>query len=204
MGDSLMDRQVHLFGVGDISLDTSLLRTKVARVLAGLGVGSYRLGLVLAALVLVVDGAFVALLTEPLAYRLMTLVFLGIIPAIALYVTGWMLSWIMRIICAVCDFSIMLLYPKYQILADTLVSAWHLVVCFTKYVVRRCVTTLKAFLRACHCCLRRIVAAAAAFSAITVRGSIDAYRYFFMVATFATRLAARLLIAVLPQEFSAT
>jgi hypothetical protein len=174
MGDSLMDRQVHLFGVGDISLDTSLLRTKVARVLAGLGVGSYRLSLVLAALVLVVDGAFVALLTEPLAYRLMTLVFLGIIPAIALYVTGWMLSWIMRIIYAVCDFSIMLLYPKYRILADTLASAWHLVVYFTKYVVRRCVTTLKAFLRACQCCLRRMAAATAVFSAITVRGSIDA------------------------------
>jgi hypothetical protein len=169
-----------------------------------LGVVSYRLGLVLAALVLVGAVAFAVLLSELLVYRVMTLVFLGIIPAVAVYATGWMLFWIMGIAGTVCDFSITLLYPKYRILADTTANVCNFLICFTRDAVRWSNTAFKVFLHACYCGLRQIIAAAALCSAVIVRVVMDACRYFFMVITFAVRLVARILIAVLPQEFSAT
>jgi hypothetical protein len=134
----------------------------------------------------------------------MTLAFLGIIPAVAVYATGWMLSRIMKIAATVCDFSITLLYPKYRILADTMVNVCNFLICFTRDAARWSDAAFRVFLHACHRGLRRIIAAAALCSAVTVRVVIDACRYFFMVITFAIRLVARLLIAVLPQEFSAT
>jgi len=200
----LIDRKPHLFGIRDISLAASLPRTKAARVVARLGVVSYRLGLVLAALVLVGAVAFAVLLSELLVYRVMTLVFLGIIPAVAVYATGWMLFWIMGIAGTVCDFSITLLYPKYRILADTTANVCNFLICFTRDAVRWSNTAFKVFLHACYCGLRQIIAAAALCSAVIVRVVMDACRYFFMVITFAVRLVARILIAVLPQEFSAT
>jgi hypothetical protein len=199
-----MDRKAHLFAIRDISLDTSLQRTKAARVVARLGVFSHRLGLVLAALALVVAVAFAALLTEPPAYRLMSLVFLGIIPAVTVYAIGSMLSRIMRTACAVCDFSITLLYPRYLILADTMASVWNLLICFTKDAARRSITAFTVFLHGGRCGLRQTIAAAALCSAITVHAARDPCRCFYMGITFAIRLVARILIAVLPQEFSAT
>jgi len=199
-----MDSKAFLFGIRDISSDTSLPRTKAARVVARVGVVCHRLGLILAALALAVAVAFVALLTEPLAYRLMSLVFFGIIPAVTVYATGWMLSWIMTIACVPCDFIITLLYPKYRILADTMASVRNFLICFTKAAVRWCVTAFKVFLHACDCGLRQIIAAVAFCSAIIVRVAMDACRYFFVVITFAIRLVARILVAVLPREFSAT
>ena len=171
---------------------------------ARLGVFSHRLGLVLAALALVVAVAFGALLTEPLAYRLMSLVFLGIIPAVTVYAIGSTLSRIMRTACAVCDFSITLLYPKYLILADTMASVWNLLICFTKDAARRSITAFTVFLHGGRCGLRQTIAAAALCSAITVHAARDACRCFYMGITFAIRLVARILIAVLPQESSAT
>ncbi len=198
-----MDRETLLFGIRDISLDTSLPRTKAARVIAPLGNVSHRLGLVLAALALAVALAFVALLNEPLPYRLMSLVFIGIIPAVAVYATGWMLSWTAIIICAVCDFSITLLYPKYRMLAHTMAGVWNFLVCFVTDAVQWTITAFKVFLYAYHCILRQIVAAAALCTAIIVRVAMGAGSYFFMGITFAIRLVARILIAVLPQKFSA-
>lgn len=200
----LIDGKPHLFGIRNISLAASLPRTKVARAVARLGVVSYRLGLVLAALVLVGAVAFAVLLSEPLVYRVLTLVFLGIIPAVAVYATGWMLSWVMRIACIVCDFSITLLYPKYRILADSITNVGDFLICFTRDAVRWFGTVFKVLLHACYCGLRQIIAAAALCSAIIVRVVIDVCRYFFMVITFVIRLVARFLIAVLPHEFSAT
>ncbi len=147
---------------------------------------------------------FVALATEPLAYRLMSLVFLGIIPAVTVYAIGSVLSRIMRIAYAVCDFSITLLYPKYLILADTMASVWNLLICFTKDGARRSITTFTGFLHGCRCGLRQTIAAGALCSAITVHLARDACRYFLIVITFAIRLVARILIAVIPQELSAT
>jgi len=199
-----MEREPRLFGISDISLTASLPRTKAARVVTRLGVVSFRLGLVLAALVLVGAVAFAVLLSEPLVYRVMTLVFLGIIPAIVACAAGWTLSWIMRITGIVCDFSITLLYPKYRIVADIIANVCNFLICFTRDAVRWSDTAFKVFLHAWHCGLRQIIAAAALCSAVIVRVVMDACRYFFMVITFAVRLVARILIAVLPQEFSAT
>ncbi len=68
-----------------------------------------------------------------------------------------------------------------------------------KDVIRRCRVVIKICPHACHRGLQRAVAAVAFYSSIIMRLSMDAYRNLFMAITFPIRLAARILIAVLPQ-----
>jgi len=70
---------------------------------------------------------------------------------------------------------------------------------FAKDVIRQCRSVIKICLHVCHRGLQRAVAAAAFCSSIIMRLSMDAHRNLFMAITFPIRLAARILIVVLPQ-----
>jgi len=182
-----------------ISLSQSSPCSYAGRAVAQLAGVGYRLGRFLAALLLLVAGGFVVLSTEPLSDRLMSAVLLGIF-SLAACAAGWMLLWIPRIASAVCDLIAPLLPLICRILADAARSGWVFFVWVTKDVVQWCVRAIKVFLHACHYGLQRVIAAAPFYSAITVRISMVAYRYFFMAITFPIRLVARILIAIIPQE----
>ena len=194
-----MARKTHFFDAVSISLGESLPCSHAGRAVAQLAVVGYRLGLFLAALLLPVAGGFVALSTETLPNRLMSAVFLGIFP-VAACAAGWMLFWILKIASAVCDLIAAPLQLICRILADTARSGWVFFVSVIKDVVQWCVRAIKVFLHACHYGLQRVIAAAAFYSAITVRISMVAYRHFLMAITFPIRLVARILIAIIPQE----
>jgi hypothetical protein len=70
---------------------------------------------------------------------------------------------------------------------------------FAKDVNRRCRSVIKICPHACHRGLQRVVATVAFCSSIIMRLCIDAHRNLFMAITFPIRLAARILIVVLPQ-----
>ena len=63
---------------------------------AQLGFASNSFGTVLATLPLFGAAGFVAVLSEPLSHRLLSFVILGIIPAIAVRASGWVLFWALR------------------------------------------------------------------------------------------------------------
>jgi hypothetical protein len=67
-----------------------------ARAVAQLGFASNSFGTVLAALPLIGAAGFVAVLSEPLSHRLLSFVILGIIPALAVRASGWVLFWALR------------------------------------------------------------------------------------------------------------
>jgi hypothetical protein len=67
-----------------------------ARAVAQLGFASNSFGTVLATLPLFGAAGFVAVLSEPLSHRLFSFVILGIIPAIAVRASGWVLFWALR------------------------------------------------------------------------------------------------------------
>jgi len=70
---------------------------------------------------------------------------------------------------------------------------------FAKDVIRRCRSVIKICPHACHRGFQRVVAAVAFRSSIIMRLSLDTRRNLFMAITFPIRLAARILIVVLPQ-----
>jgi hypothetical protein len=70
---------------------------------------------------------------------------------------------------------------------------------FAKDVFRQCRSMIKICPHAFYRGLQRAVAAAAFCSSIVGRLSVDAYRNLFMAITFPIRLAARTLIAIVPQ-----
>ena len=67
-----------------------------ARAVAQLGFASNSFGTVLATLPLFGAAGFVAVLSEPLSHRLLSFVILGIIPALAVRASGWVLFWALR------------------------------------------------------------------------------------------------------------
>ena len=78
-----------------------------ARAVAQLGFASNSFGTVLAALPLIGAAGFVAVLSEPLSHRLLSFVILGIIPALAVRASGWVLFWALRSASCSC------LFPTY-------------------------------------------------------------------------------------------
>jgi len=70
---------------------------------------------------------------------------------------------------------------------------------FAKDVIRQCRSVIKICPHVCHRSLQRAVAAAAFCSSTIGCLSMDVYRNLFMAITFPIRLAARTLIAILPQ-----
>jgi hypothetical protein len=175
-------------------------RSQAGLVVAQLGIVSYWLGLVLAVLSLLVSMGFIAVSTEALAYRLMSVVFLGIFPAITAWAAGWALLRILRIASEICDLIAEPLYRVYLILTETALSVRDCFVWLTKDVMPQYVRTIAIFLRACHCGMRRFIAGTAFYFKIILRISMIAYRYFLMVITFPIRLVAQVLIATIPQQ----
>jgi hypothetical protein len=78
-------------------------RCDAAEAFARWGTVSHRLGHVLAAVFLVMAGAFVALTPEPLGQRAMTFVLFGTIPALGSYLGGWIALWVLRGAGGICD-----------------------------------------------------------------------------------------------------
>jgi hypothetical protein len=60
------------------------------------GTFGYKLGLVLAVICLAVTGTFIAFLPEKLAERLVTFIFVGIVPALLSYLIGCMTYLVMK------------------------------------------------------------------------------------------------------------
>ncbi len=92
-----------LSGAEAILLQDGPQRSRGAQVLACLAALSHWLGLALAALVLLVAGAFAALAPEPLWPRLLSLLILGFLPALAAYSIARSVSWILLGASAICD-----------------------------------------------------------------------------------------------------
>jgi len=162
-----------------------------------LAVAGYWLSVVCGVLLLLVAFGFVVLSPEELVYRFLSVVFLGVIPGLAAWATGWMLFWILTITASVCDLVTRLLLEIFRIPSDIFVL-W-----FSKDVVSRCVRAIKIVVRIHGYGRERLVAAAALYFAVTVRGSIVAYRNFLMAVTFPVRLLARILIVIIQGEYSA-
>ena len=106
-------------GAKIITFDASSLNSQVGRVVAQAGMLSYRLGLVLATLSLLLASAFAALTPEPLAFRMLSVLVLGVLPGLAAWTIGWTLLWILRTASVGCGLVVMLLEPKYRVIAAT-------------------------------------------------------------------------------------
>ncbi len=184
------------------TFDAGSLNSQVARVVAQLGALSYRLGLVLATLWVLLASAFAALTPEPLAFRMLSLLVLGVLPGLAAWTIGWMLLWILRAASIGCDLVVTLLQPKYQILVETTWLISNSVVRPAQGVVVQIIRATKAFPAICRYSLERLIATTMFYSVRTVRGFGVAYRYLLMAVTSPVRLAARILIAIIPQQVS--
>jgi len=190
-----MARKNPPFDPKEISVEASSPWSQAAQVaVARLGVVSYRLGLFLATLSVLMASGIAALPNEP--NRLLSLIFVGIIPALAVLATWWTLYWVLRLAGAVCKLAAPLLY---SFLAYTAHSVWDLIARFAMAVIRRCLGEFDDFSHVCRCGLQRTMVEVAFCSALIMRLSIVAYRNLFMAITFPIRLAARILIAVLAQ-----
>ena len=182
-------------GAKIITLDASSLNSQVARVVAQAGMLSYRLGLVLATLSLLLASAFAALTPEPLAFRMLSVLVLGVLPGLAAWTIGWTLLWILRTASVGCDLVVMLLEPKYRVIARVTISLARL----AQGIIVRFVWTIKALPADCRYSLERVIATAKFYSVRTMRGSIVAYQHLLMVVTSPVRLVARILISIIPQ-----
>lgn len=188
------------FSAETIAFGARSLNCHVARVVAQVGVLSYWVGLVLATLSVVVASAFAALITEPLAYRLLSVVILGILPGLAAWAVGWILLRILRIASVVCDLVVTLLQPKYRALVATISRITILVGRLTQGVMAHFGPAVKAIAAGRWYSRDGVIAAAIFYSVRTVRDSIVAYRYLLMAVTSPIRFGARILITLIPQQ----
>jgi hypothetical protein len=187
-------------GAKIITFDAGSLNSQVARVVAQVGVLSYRLGLVLATLSVLLASAFAALTPEPLALRVLSVLVLGVWPGLAAWTIGWMLLWLLRTASVGCDLVVMLSEPKYQVLAAMTSRVTISLARLAQRIIARIVWTIKALPADCRYSLERVSATANFYSVRTMRGSIVAYRLLFMAVTSPVRLIARILISVIPQR----
>lgn len=187
-------------GAKIITFDAGSLNSQVARVVAQVGVLSYRLGLVLATLSVLLASAFAALTPEPLALRMLSVLVLGVWPGLAAWTIGWMLLWLLRTASVGCDLVVMLSEPKYQVLAAMTSRVTISLARLAQRIIARFVWTIKALPADCRYSLERVIATAKFYSVRTMRGSIVAYRLLLMAVTSPVRLIARILISVIPQR----
>jgi len=180
--------------------DASSLNSQVARLVARAGALSYRLGLALATLSLLLASAFAALTAEPLSYRILSVLMLGVLPGLVAWLIGWTLLWILRTASVGCDLVVMFLEPKYQVLAATILRATISLARLAEGSIARVAWRIKALPADCRYRRERIVAAAKVSSTGTVRGSIVAYRHLLMAVTSPVRLVARILISIIPRR----
>jgi len=195
----MVTKERHL-GAKIITFDARSLNSQAARVVAQVGVLSYRLGLLLATLSLLLASAFAALTPEPLAFRMLSVLVLGVLPGLAAWAIGWMLLWILRTASVGCDLVVMLSEPKYRVLAATTSKATSSLARLAQGIIARFVWTIKALPADCRYGLERVIATAIFCSVRTVRSSIGAYRHVLMAVTSPVRLIARILISVIRQR----
>lgn len=195
----MVTKERHL-GAKIITFDARSLNSQAARVVAQVGVLSYRLGLLLATLSLLLASAFAALTPEPLAFRMLSVLVLGVLPGLAAWAIGWMLLWILRTASVGCDLVVMLSEPKYRVLAATTSKATSSLARLAQGIIARFVWTIKALPADCRYGLERVIATAIFCSVRTVRGSIGAYRHVLMAVTSPVRLVARILISIILQR----
>jgi len=195
----MVTKERHL-GAKIITFDAGSLNSQAARVVAQVGVLSYRLGLLLATLSLLLASAFAALTPEPLAFRMLSVLVLGVLPGLAAWAIGWMLLWILRTASVGCDLVVMLSEPKYRVLAATTSKVTGSLAQLAQGIIARSVWTIKALPADCRYSLERLIATAKFYSVRTVRGSIVAYRHLLMAVTSPVRLVARILISIIPQR----
>jgi hypothetical protein len=189
-------------GAKIVTFDSGSLNSQAARVVAQVGVLSYRLGLVLATLSALLASAFAALTPEPLAVRMLSVLVLGVLPGLAAWTIGWMLLWILRTASVGCDLVVMLSEPKYRVLAATTSKLTISLARRAQGIIARFVWTIKALPANCRYSLERVIVTAMFYSVRTVRGFVVAYRYLLMAVTSPVRLVARILIAIIPQPVS--
>jgi len=187
-------------GAKIITFDAGSLDSQVARVVAQVGVLSYRLGLVLATLSVLLASAFAALTAEPLSYCMLSVLILGVLPGLAAWTIGWTLLWILRTASVGCDLVVMLSEPKYRVLAATTSKVTISLARLAQRIIARFVWTAKALPADCRYSLERVIATAKFYSVRTMRDSIVAYRLLLMAVTSPVRLIARILISVIPQR----
>src|SRR5712691_2680211 len=89
-----------------------------AQVLGRWATFSYWLALVLAVICLLAASAFSALTPEPLWVRLLTLVLLGFIPALAFYFIGWLAFWHLKAASAIYGLIVPVFRRTFQVLAN--------------------------------------------------------------------------------------
>lgn len=197
---SQMVTEERRMGTKTITFDADLLNSQVARVVAQVGVLSYRLGLVLATLSVLLAGAFAALTDEPLSHRMLSVLMLGVLPGLVAWMIGWTLLWILRTASVGCDIVVMFLEPKYRVLTATRLRATISLARLAQGIIARFVWRIKALPEDCRYSLERIMATAKFYSVRTVRSSIVAYRHLLMAVTSPVRLVARILISIIPQR----
>ena len=183
-----------------IAFDAGSLNSQAARVIAQVGVLSYRLGLVLATLSLLLASAFAALTPEPLAFRMLSVLVLGVLPGLAAWAIGLTMLWILSTASVGCDFVVMLSEPKYLVLAATISKVTISLARLAQDIIARFVWTIKALPADCRYSLERLIATTKFYFVRTVRGSIAAYRHLIMAVTSPVRLVARILISIIPQR----
>jgi hypothetical protein len=123
-----MARKNPPFDPKEISVEASSPWSQAALVaLARLGFVSYRLGLFLATLSVPMASGIAALPNEP--NRLLSPIFVGIIPALAVLATWWTLYWVLRLAGAVCKLTTP---PLNSFLAYMAHSVWDLIARFAK------------------------------------------------------------------------
>jgi hypothetical protein len=185
--------------------ESSPQRSPAAEVLARCGNFSYWLALVFAALFLLAASAFSTLSSEPLWLRLMTLVFLGFLPALAFYLIGWLTSWTLKVASAIYELVAPFFRRTFRVVTNTALLAWRVLVWLAMDILPWWLGNVMAFLRACRLALQwagRVTAfygrAAARLFARACRYSSVAGRACIMGATFPVRLVARILIRLIP------
>ena len=156
---------------------------------------SYRLGLVLATLSVLLASAFAALTPEPLALRMLSVLVLGVLPGLAAWTIGWTLLWILRTASVGCDLVVMLSEPKYRVMAAMTSRVTISLARLAQGIIVRFVWTIKALPADCRYSLERVIATAKFYSVRTMRGSIVAYQLLLMAVTSPVRLVARILIS---------
>jgi hypothetical protein len=102
--------------------------SRVAQVLGHWATFSYWLALVLAGLCLLAASAFSAFTPEPLWARLLTLVLLGLIPALAFYSFGWLVFWNLKAASATYDFTVPVFRRTFEVLGNIVRLTWRLLV----------------------------------------------------------------------------
>jgi hypothetical protein len=85
--------------------------SQAAQLLARCGALSLWLGWIFAILLLLCALTFVLLLAEPLPHRLMSLTFLGVLPALTAATIGWVMARLLRLAASICD---QIIVPHWQ------------------------------------------------------------------------------------------